>query len=355
MTDSPETQSPHLQADASAAFYIQSRVHNADWVLARTPTGRVRLAHKTGELGQLWRRLDDRREGFFLVNVETDEVLTQTRFEGGEVVLKQKNISDPLMLWRLDRMDGGAWIGLTAFTDWEQKLNLAGNGPYNESTLVCMWGYSGGAPNERWQMIPDTCEMVVESLRYDLANARMPDLKPELCVATAVDNRDGTTQIETTVELTRARKVTRRFTYNSSVSEVVTIAHKLGAKLTFDAVVELSGEIAVEKKLQTGFTVGEETESSTADSDKLTARVKVPGGRHYEFMVRVYYGTVSVPYTATISRVLPDGSRKNTTITGTYTNMNAVKNEIVARDLTNGTPQPVPAKGVVTDAPIPVA
>ena len=331
---------PSLQDDPKpVAFYIQSEVHNADWVLSRNADGKVRLAHKDGSIGQLWMREDDPRGGFFLVNAEKGEVLCQTHLQGGEVTLKTKNLSDSAMLWRLENWRG-PWKGINSFRDVEQKLNLAGNGPYNETSIPIVWEYSRQSPNECWQMIPDTGLISLESITYDLKQAQVGRVQPFVCQGTSVDARKSDIPINATVELARSTSVTRQFSYSDSVSKSLKLAEKLGVKIKIKEIVEVSPEVSSEQTIATTTTYLEQTSQGTTASDRISMQVSVPPKKHYEFMVRVAYGKVSVPFTATIARVLPTGATQRDTITGTYTNVNAINYDIVAVDVTSGTAQP---------------
>lgn len=321
------------------AFYIQSEVHNSDWVLSRNADGKIRLAHKDGSIGQLWMREDDARGGFFLVNAANGEVMYQTRLQGGEVTLKPKNLSDSAMLWRLENWRG-PWKGLNAFRDVEQKLNLAGNGPYNENSIPILWEYSKQSPNECWQLLPDTGLITVESITYDLKQAQVGRVQPFVCQGTSVDARQSGIPITTTVELARSISVTRQFSYSDSVSKSLKIAEKLGVKIKIKEIVEVSPEVSAEQSTTTTTTYLEQTSQGTTASDRISMQVTVPARTRYEFMVRVAYGKVSVPYTATIARVLPTGETQRETITGVYTNVNSISYDIVAVDVTSGTARP---------------
>jgi len=340
VTISPAAGDLSAQADPRpVAFYIQSEVGNSDWVLSRNPDNQVRLAHKTGAIGQLWMREDDPRGGFFLVNAENGQVLNQTRPQGGEVTLEPKRLGNAAMLWSVEPYRG-QWSGINAFNDWEQKLNLAGNGPYDESTRVILWEYSNKAPNECWQLIPDTGLIAVESITYDMSQARVSRVEPALCEATSIDNRRGEVTLETSVKLARSVTSSRQFSSSTATSETVRIAEKVGVKLVVEKIVEFSGEMAVERTTGKTTTFGEQSTQTTTVSDEVTVAVKVPPHVRYEYMVRISYGKVSVPYSAQVSRVLPDNTKAYSDISGVYTNVSSTNYDIVAVDVTSGVARP---------------
>jgi hypothetical protein len=138
----------------TSKFYIQSKIGLSDWVLtASTDRKSVHLAHRNvDDLNQHWQREDDPRGGFFLYNVGTGEVLQRTTSQGGRVELRERNNSDSNQLWRQETW--GSWVGINTLVDWEQKLNVSGGRPYNETTPIILWEYSRGGENESWQFVP---------------------------------------------------------------------------------------------------------------------------------------------------------------------------------------------------------
>jgi hypothetical protein len=138
----------------TSKFYIQSKIGLSNWVLtASTDRKSVHLAHRNvDDLNQHWQREDDSRGGFVLYNVGTGKVLQRTTSQGGRVELMERNNSDSNQLWRQETW--GSWVGINTLVDWEQKLNVSGGGPYNETTPIILWEYSRGGENESWQFVP---------------------------------------------------------------------------------------------------------------------------------------------------------------------------------------------------------
>lgn len=341
----PATALKALQASdptqPAGAFYIQSSIGSTDWVLARRNiNGRevVRLAHKSGALDQLWTREDDPRGGYFLTNLETNTVLTW-HGRGIECTLEAKNLGDPHQLWVTA---GGQWAYICA-PNWNQTLNVFGYS-YGEGNGIGLWEISGGQPNELWMYVAERGEVKVESITYDMNAARLNlGLAPTQCLATAVDNRMGAIVLDTNVELQRVVSNSRQLTYSDSSAKTIKIAQTLGYKLGIEKIVEVSNQMAMETSTTSTITFGDQKVQTTSNADKVTVRVQVPPKSVCEYAVRVYYGSVTVPYTAQVSRTLPNGSKEYTNIVGTYTNVNMIKYDIQANDVTSGTPKPLQA------------
>jgi hypothetical protein len=93
------------------------------------------LNHNTVDQRQLWVREDDKgRGGFFLRNPFLDLCLRAGSSQGGNVTMAKKSMDDPEFIWVKER--GDDWGCLHKISDSEQKLNVGGNGPYNENTPI---------------------------------------------------------------------------------------------------------------------------------------------------------------------------------------------------------------------------
>jgi hypothetical protein len=59
--------------------------------------------------------------------------------------------TNDLAIWRHDNVPGD-YNAINSFADWDQKINIPGNGPYLPGTQLITWHWSGGAANELWQI-----------------------------------------------------------------------------------------------------------------------------------------------------------------------------------------------------------
>jgi hypothetical protein len=57
-----------------------------------------------------------------------------------------------LCLWRNEGNLRG-FHPINSGVDWEQKINIPGNGPYRDGQALCTWEWSGGAGNEMWAQL----------------------------------------------------------------------------------------------------------------------------------------------------------------------------------------------------------
>jgi len=151
---------PHFPSDLSQGRHLVSKTHG-DFVLTATTEGRARIAPRAARVDprQLWCRVQDGRGGYLMYNLGSQSFLRRSAPQGGEVELAGLDFADTRLLWHNDAFGDGTWCGLTIFGDNEQKLTLAGNGPYNETTPLIVWEYGGGAEKESWQWVkPPTLE-----------------------------------------------------------------------------------------------------------------------------------------------------------------------------------------------------
>src|SRR4030081_3367104 len=112
----------------------------------------LRLNHNTVDQRQLWVRQDDKgRGGFFLRNPFLDLCLRAGSSQGGNVTMAKKSMDDPEFIWVKER--GDDWGCLHKISDSEQKLNVGGNGPYNENTPIIQYEYDKGSDHELWKLV----------------------------------------------------------------------------------------------------------------------------------------------------------------------------------------------------------
>jgi len=145
---------PNFPSDPSKGRHLVSKT-NSDFVLTATTEGRVRIAPRAARVDsrQLWCPVEDGRGGYLIYNQGSQSFLRRNAPQGGEVELAGLDFADTRLLWHNDSFGDGTWCGITMFGDHEQKLTLAGNGPYDESTPIILWEYSGGAAKESWQWV----------------------------------------------------------------------------------------------------------------------------------------------------------------------------------------------------------
>jgi hypothetical protein len=59
--------------------------------------------------------------------------------------MAKKSMDDPEFIWHHEQGDDN-WGCLNKHSDSEQKLNVRGDGPYDENTPIIQYGYDKGPP-----------------------------------------------------------------------------------------------------------------------------------------------------------------------------------------------------------------
>ena len=135
-------------------YVIQSKINSSDWVLTVKGDSNysLHLNHNTVDPRQLWVREEDAaRGGFFLRNPFLDRCLRAGSSQGGTITMASKSMGDAELIWRKEQ--GDDWGCLNKLSDWEQKMNVAGNGPYDENTPIIQYEYDRGSDHELWKLV----------------------------------------------------------------------------------------------------------------------------------------------------------------------------------------------------------
>src|SRR6185503_9469001 len=298
-------------------FYIQSQIDSSNWVLTATGGTQLRINRKSGDPNQLWVRIESNHSGVvYLANLGARQRLRQNGLQGVEVSLgASTDDSDSAYLWRYD---GGYYLMLTAYVDWQQKLNVAGYPGWDENRRIILWQYSQGAANETWYFVPDNIDYRIDRIEYDYPNATI-DISEVNGVAEKADNSAGDVPFTTEVQL--AYTVTTRASFTNSETNSVTtsIVDHIGLSLAVPEFPSVTADhtTTTENTRSTTLTRTQETDKTTTASMKVT--VEVPPRKRLAYYIVVRSGTVSVPYTAWVTHTLPDGRRSQPSpITGVF-------------------------------------
>jgi hypothetical protein len=123
----------------------------------------VRVSATTGHDLQLWdKRPVKGGQGFVLIN-KARPTLCIARGPAQPVVLKETSQidTDDSCVWRNDAVPG-SYNAINSWTDWELKLNMAGNPPYaDQDNVLIAYPWAKGAPNELWRESKATYNLVV--------------------------------------------------------------------------------------------------------------------------------------------------------------------------------------------------
>jgi hypothetical protein len=329
-------------------FYIMSKIGGSNWVLTLAPDGAVLMRQLTGTIDQLWTATPDPRGGAFLRHVSTDRVLACQLVQkwpigdvpGGSLVATNLNASDPKQLWRREDL-GGSWSAINAFLDWEGKVNVYDSNVLFANT-VGIFHWDGGAPNEEWNLIEETGEITVDSIKYDLAKA-VADLgiPPSQNAATTVDNTLGGISAPTTYSLNRTITTQTSVTHSESDTTAQKYTQTFSIKGGIDEIVKVSASASFEESASKTMSLTDQKTNTETVNDSIRVQVAVPPGKIYSLSVLVFYGKVTVPYTAqlTFHSSTVGAAPVPITTNGLFTGVNSTNSKIVIADITEGRAQ----------------
>lgn len=140
---------------SNLSFLVSGTQYNGqNMVLSVDPfnpgSGHVLVVNKDpGNKYQLWETIDW-LDGYVFQNVATGQILCA---QGGDspVTMVDKSQVGNHSIWT---KGGGSWFALRPQYDDDQNLNVQGDGPYRPGTRVLTYTWSGGDPNEVWEIQP---------------------------------------------------------------------------------------------------------------------------------------------------------------------------------------------------------
>jgi hypothetical protein len=339
-------------------FYIMSQLQCSNYVLAPKADGdQVGLQRLTSTIEQLWKATPDPRGGAFVQHAASGRVLLfdydASHFiamfmgrSGGPIKLVPLDPSDGRQRWVTD---GDPWVNLSCVLRPGVAVDVYN---FDPNGTVGMWGWEG-SPNQWWMLLPETGVITVGSVSYDFAHAAadLTSVPPQHCAETSVDNTHGGTPVTSTYALARSVTTMRAITHAESDTTSQKYTQTFGLKGGLDKVFEVSASASFEESTSKTMSLTDQRTESETVTDTITTQVNVPPGKKYAYHVAVYYGKVSVPYTATMTfqSSVPGSAPVPLTTQGVFQGVNAVRNEIVVSDET--APQPA----VVRSLPAPLA
>lgn len=117
----------------------------------------VYVKHADGLELQQWERRVVRSDGaFVLINKQRpDKCIARKGVNNGSPLILVDILEipkNPLCLWR-NEGDLRGNHPINSGVDWEQKINIPGNGPYRDGDKLITWEWSRGQPNEMWRQL----------------------------------------------------------------------------------------------------------------------------------------------------------------------------------------------------------
>jgi len=315
-------------------FYIVSKIGNLNYVLTADDSGNMAMRPFDGTIEQLWKAQDSGRGGAYLQLVKSGLCLAGNR-DTRILKMMALDIHTSDQLWRVENL-GNPWAGINCSGDWELKINVYGS---DLNGRIGLYGWDGGHDNEKWLIQKENGQVTVDSIQYDLGSAASDLIghPPSHCTEIVIDNSGGGTLVTNTYELERSVTKTRSFTKSESETTSQKYTQTYTVSGGFDKIVEVSASGSFEESHSSTMSWSSEMKDSKTDTDKLSTQVSVPPGKKYSCHIIVYYGKVTVPYTAhlTFHPSIPGTSPVPFTSTGVFTGVNSTRYEIVIKDVTS--------------------
>jgi hypothetical protein len=313
-------------------FYIMSQVNFSDLVVAVNSDNQAVLEPLTGTADQLWVATADERGGARLTNLLSKMALYARPADPTWVGAGPVDLSVPGACWVVDDYPQDGWLRIQCLppsNNWWLQVTAPQQG-----TGLILAGWNGGQLSE-FKAMPETGEVTVSNVQYQLANAANLAQPPVDSLAVVVDNTQGNTLLTQTITLTGTVQQSTQLQASESDTEGTVYTQSFSVEATFDPV-QVTATATFEENQSTtvGWSSGT-TNTQTWEHDIQTA-VTVPANKKYSFQQRVNYGQVTVPWTATgtFQSCVPDTKPYTFQMNGEFTGLNATTAEIIVADVT---------------------
>lgn len=264
---------------------------------------------------QLW-EVRSARDGkaFALINKRTGRAIARAENRQGTplvtVGLEQINTSD-LAVWRNE--GGETFNPINSFADWEQKINLPGNGPYRAGQQLITWEWDGGDDNEKWVQVKDSRQTRIKSINFDMGLADIEDYAPVVAGTQTVTNISGVDQ---------EQKLTFKFVEGHRYAFTHERGLTVSEEIQFKGGLPILGEAKVTIRVEGTWKFSEEQESTDEQEVSVEVPVKIPAHQSIRVSVLMLQARVSVPYSAQIETVYADGTTRTESTGGLFGGVN---------------------------------
>lgn len=318
-------------ADQGAYQVIISKVYTPDYhqlALAAGGDGYVYQAILNyQDPGQAWSIRPERDGSCFSIFSKSQQ----------KYIAKQDNV-DALILVGRDQVDNGTnalwrnegdpsnWHLINSLTDWEQKMNVLGNGPYVPGKIVFTWSYGGGADNEMWQTRPIYRTASIQDLTF-ASDFTITSNQPQVAAYQQYSNNTGQQQEQT---------VTLKFVQGKKYSFTQSQQTKISESIEFKAGIPEVGSATTKVTIEGTYKFSSDWETEEEDEISVDVPLVVPPYKAYEARVLVLSGSIVIGYSANVVYTYPDGSSETVPVSGYYSCENGWDFLTTAVDL--GTP-----------------
>jgi hypothetical protein len=180
-------------------FYIMSQVNFSDLVVAVNSDNQAVLEPLTGTADQLWVATADERGGARLTNLLSKMALYARPADPTWVGAGPLDLSVPGACWVVDDYPQDSWLRIQCLppsNNWWLQTTAPQQG-----TGLILAGWDGGQLSE-FKAMPETGEVTVSNVQYQLASATNLAQPPVDSLAVVVDNTQGNTLLTQTITLT---------------------------------------------------------------------------------------------------------------------------------------------------------
>ncbi len=274
-------------------------------------------AEEFGNDLQLWERRSTRNgQGYALINKERGLCIARGSNENGtSLYLASVDYieRDDLAVWRDDTV-GGTWNAINSFADWEQKINIPGNGPYGPGQSLISWEWDGGDDNELWVQLEDQRTVTIESIDFDLGVANLEDRNPIVAASQIVNNYLDKEQTQT-------------LTFRLLDAHAYRFEHKEGLEVSES--IEYSAGIPEVDQMKVAISVKGTWEYTTAREQvqeaelTLSVPVTIPPNSSVRVSALLLQARLDVPYKVVFWVAYPGREPIKKTASGIFTGVNS--------------------------------
>lgn len=300
-------------------FYILSKTRgpgNVALALSASPSGNgdiVVATHSYQEERQMWEKRPRQANNpavFGLVNKATGTCLARASADNGaalQLVPVARIVSDDLAAWQDDTVEG-QYNALASLQDWEQKINIFGDGPYVSGSRCISWHWDGGSDNELWRFAVANREITLKRIEFKLDEGNVLKMPPSVFYRTRLVNSTAVEQVQS-------------FKYATTKTKTETYSASAGLELSVGYQVEVAAPIVKTTltygaKVSTTITFGRTEE--TSEAVELDTPVKVPPNSAVKAQVIMKHSKIDVPFRAVFDVKYDDGSTQEVVKTGVY-------------------------------------
>jgi len=277
---------------------------------------RVKLLDQNDDL-QLWERRPTRNgKGYALINKKRGKCLARPNgIMGAGLVLAglDQIETNDLAVWRDDGVSG-TYNAINSYADWEQKINIPGNGPYKSGDRLVSWEWSRGAVNELWLQKPQIKSIKIKKVDFDLAAGKVEDQTPVVAGSQLVENN---TDVEQTQKLTFRFVETHTYRFNFERGL------KVGVSLDFSGGLPIVGKTKVKIMAEGHWKYSEETATTQQKEVTLELPVRVPAKSQILAETLLLTANLDVPYTAILEVTYWNDEVQTKTTHGQFNGVNA--------------------------------